>query len=151
LESAAKPGWICVTIIELLSPSNKAGTGYIDYEKKRLSLIHQPLHLVELDLLLAGNRLPMDAELPPGDYFAMVSRTERRPISDVYAWSIRLPLPTISIPLMAPDPDVQLDLGAVFATVYQRGRYERSIDYTVPLDLPLHPDDRAWAEHLART
>jgi hypothetical protein len=60
-------------------------------------------------------------------------------------------LPTIPIPLKAPDPDIPLDLAAIFATVYQRARYERSIDYQAPLGLPLSPADRAWAEELARS
>ena len=47
------------------------------------------------------------------------------------------------------DPHV-LNLAAVFARVYRGARYERSIDYTAPLDLPLSKDDRAWAEALAR-
>ena len=33
----------------------------------------------------------------------------------------------------------------------ERGRYERSIDYGEPLNLPLAPEDRAWAEETART
>jgi len=28
--------------------------------------------------------------------------------------------------------------------------YERLIHYERPLDLPLHPDDKAWAEGIAR-
>ena len=89
----------------------------------------------------------MARPLPRGDYFAFVSRTERRPRSDVYAWSLRDPLPTIPIPLLSPDPDIPLDLAAIFATVYQRGRYEQSIDYGEPLVLPLSAEDRAWAEN----
>jgi hypothetical protein len=85
-----------------------------------------------------------------GDYHALISRRERRPLSDVYSWSIRHRLPTIPIPLLAPDPDVPLDLAAIFATVYQRGQYERSIDYTA-LNLPISATDRGWAEDLART
>ena len=81
-----------------------------------------------------------------GIYHALLSRTDRRPISEVFSWSVRDPLPTIPVPLMAPDPDISLDLSAVFSTVYRRGQYERSIDYAVPLDLPLSPKDRAWAE-----
>ena len=71
-------------------------------------------------------------------------------MSDVYAWSIRDPLPTIPIPVMAPDPDIPLDLAAIFQTVYQRARYERSIDYKAPLGLALNPEHRAWAEAIAR-
>lgn len=140
-----------VTVVELLSPSNKVAPGDQLYSKKRLELIHQQVHLVELDLLLGGKRLPMEDELPKGHYYAFVSRAERRFLSDVFTWSIRDPLPTIPIPLKAPDPDVPLDLAALFATVYQRARYERSIDYQAPLSLPLSPADRAWAEALARS
>jgi hypothetical protein len=139
-----------VTVMELLSPSNKEPPGERLYSKKRLELIHRRVHLVELDFLMGGRRLSMEDELPTGHYYAFVSRAERRPLSDVYAWSIRDPLPTIPIPLMAPDPDVPLDLAAIFNTVYQRARYERSINYAAPLGLPVSADDRAWAEALAR-
>jgi hypothetical protein len=139
-----------VTVIELLSPSNKEAPGDRLYSKKRLELIYQPVHLVELDLLICGKRLPMEDELPKGHYYAFVSRAERRFLSDVYTWSIRDPLPTIPIPLTAPDPDIPLNLAEIFATVYQRARYERSIDYKAPLRLPLSGDDRSWADALAR-
>lgn len=151
IEIRRRPDWVPVTTIELLSPSNKYGYSREEYVYKRLSLIAPPLHLVELDFLLGGNRLPMARPLPRGDYFAFVSRTERRPRSDVYAWSLRDPLPTIPIPLLSPDPDIPLDLAAIFARVYQRGRYEQSIDYGEPLVLPLNAEDRAWAEERARS
>ena len=44
------------------------------------------------------------------------------------------------------DPDVDLDLAAVFATAFERGRYARSIDYAAPLAIALAQADRAWAE-----
>jgi hypothetical protein len=149
IEIRRKPDWEPVTIIELLSPANKRGYGYDDYLYKRVSLIARTIHLVELDFLIGGHRLPMGRPLR-GDYHALVSRTEQRPLSHVYSWSVREALPVIPIPLMAPDPDVPVDLGAIFATVYQRGQYQRSIDYTAPLDLPLSPKDRTWAESHAR-
>ena len=135
-----------MTAIELLSPSNIEAPGEPLYSQKRLELIHQPVHLVELDLLIRGKRLEMEDELPKGHYYAFVSRAERRFLSDTYTWSIRNPLPTIPIPLLAPDPDIPLDLTAIFQTVYQRARYERSINYKAPLGLPLSREDRAWAE-----
>jgi Protein of unknown function (DUF4058) len=139
-----------VTVVELLSPSNKEPPGERFYLEKHFELIHQSVHLVELDLLIGGKRLPIDADLPAGQYFAFVSRAEWRPMSDVYAWSIADPLPMIPIPLMAPDPDIPLDLAAIFLDVYKRARYERSIDYKAPLGLPLGPEHRAWAESIAR-
>ena len=139
-----------VTVIELLSPRDKESPGDELYSKERRALWSQRTHLVELDLLIGGKRLPMGNELLRGHYYAISSRAERRPMSDVWVWSIRDPLATIPIPLMAPDPDIPLNLAEVFNTVYQRGRFERSIDYAAPLTLPLKPEDRAWAEEIAR-
>jgi hypothetical protein len=140
-----------ITAIEVLSPSNKQPPGDRLYEEKRLELIHQMVHLVELDLLIGGERLPMEDELPEGHYYAFVSRAERRFLSDTYVWTIRDPLPRIPIPLKSPDPDILLDLAAIFEAVYQRARWGRSIDYAAPLKLPLSREDRAWAESLARS
>lgn len=139
-----------VAVIELLSPTNKMGVGRLEYLDKREALIDRPVHLVEIDLLLGGRRLPMKGPLPPGDCFAIVARAESRPGCDIYAWSIRQPLPTIPIPLLPPDPDVPLDLATVFATAYDRGRYARILDYGAPLGLPLAPEDLAWVEQTAR-
>lgn len=138
-----------VAVIEVLSPTNEA-QGFDEYLAKRLAVHGQDVHLIELDLLLSGHRLPMMEPLPPGDFYAFVARADRRPDCDVYAWSIRRALPPIPVPLRAPDPDVTLDLAAVYATAHARGRYARSLDYSAPLPLPRAPDDRAWAESLAR-
>jgi hypothetical protein len=146
-----RPGRTLVGVLELLSPGNKTGSGYSAYLAKRNDVIGQQVHLVELDLLLGGQRLPMRRPLPPGDYYAFVSRSDRRPESDVYTWKVRQPLPTLPIPLKAPDEDVLLDLDAIFIITYERGRYARSIDYDAPLGLSLSPEDRLWAETLAKS
>ena len=40
----------------------------------------------------------------------LVSHGERRPDCEVYRWALRDPLPTLPIPLRAPDPDIFVDL-----------------------------------------
>jgi hypothetical protein len=150
IEIKRLPDRSLVTVIEILSPTNKAGSGRIEYVEKRNEWIKQPVHLVEIDLLLGGHRLPMRGQLPPADYFAFVSRSGLRPNCDVFAWSIRRELPILPIPLSDPDPDAVLDLAAVFAQTYDDAPYSESIDYSAPLDLPLVPEDRSWAEQLAR-
>jgi hypothetical protein len=117
---------------------------------KRNALLHEDVNIVELDLLVAGRRLPMERPLPAGDYYAFVARAGRRPECEVFAWSVRRPLPTLPFPLLPPDPDVVIDLAPILSSVYERARYVRSIDYSAPLRLPLGPDDRAWAEERAR-
>lgn len=129
IEIYHRPERALVTVFELLSPANKTGGGRAAYLEKRNALILQDVHLFELDLLLGGRRLPLQGSLPPGDYYAFISRADRRPECDVFAWPVTQPLPTLPVPLRAPDPDVLLDLAAVFATTFERGRYARSLPY----------------------
>lgn len=150
IEILRLPGHIPVTVIELLSPTNKMGEGFGKYLRKRRATIRRKVHLVEIDLLLGGERLPMGEALPPGDFYALVSRSEERPESDVYAWTIRDPLPIIPIPLQRPDPDVPLDLASGFAQSYDRGRFAILIDYAAPPGTIKKPADRTWAERTAK-
>jgi hypothetical protein len=150
IELLSRPDRTLVAVLELLSPTNKQDAGRGDYLAKRRAILRQPIHLVELDLLLGGRRLPAGKPLPPGDFYAVVTRWDRRPNSQVYAWTAREPLPVIPIPPSAPDPDVRLDLGKVFAIAYERGRYARSVDYRVPPAVPLDPDDLAWCAEQAK-
>ena len=150
LEIIHHPERTLVTVIELLSPDNKVEPGHSQYVAKRQSVLRGPVHLVELDFLVGGRRMPMARPLPPGDAFATVARGDRRPDADVYAWSIRQALSAIRIPLLAPDPDIRLDLAAIYETTFERGRYARSIDYGSPLSIGLAPKDRAWAGALAK-
>jgi len=151
IEIKRLPDRSLVTVIEILSPTNKTGSGWIEYIEKRNQWFKQPVNVVEIDLLSGGRRLPMRGALPTGDYYAFVSRSERRPNCDVYAWSIRRELPAVPIPLLIPDPDVLLDLSTVFSQTYDGSPYGESINYLAPLDLPLASEDRAWAEQQART
>jgi hypothetical protein len=139
------PGRELVTVIELLSPGNKTSPGREDYLSRRRALLNQEVHLVELDFLIGGRRLP------PGDSYALVTRADRRPACEVYAWSVRQALPFVPVPLKAPDPDVMLDMLSVFRITYERGRYPRAVDYRAPLKLPFAEADRAWAEGRARS
>ena len=54
IEILKLPELSLVTVLEVLSPTNKAGAGRVEYLEKRDSLIARPVHIVELDLLIAG-------------------------------------------------------------------------------------------------
>ena len=151
IEIRHRPQRNLVTAIEILAPTNKTGAGRQDYLVKRFELTRQQVHFVELDLLLRGQRLPMEQPLPTGDFYAFLRRAENRKQSQVYAWTIRQALPTVPIPLLVPDPDIPLDLAGLFALAYQRGRYAKSLDYAATLDLPLRPADLAWAHEIGQS
>jgi len=134
----------------VLSPDNKrAGSdGHREYLSKREAVLQSTAHLIELDLLRGGRRLPTIEPLPPADYYAFVCRAQHRPRAEVYAWTLRHRLPTIPVPLAADDPDVMLDLQAVFDTVYERAGYDYSLDYHRPVEPPLSDADAAWVREL---
>jgi len=139
-----------VTVIELLSPTNKrgGGDGRAEYRAKRKKILASATHLVEIDLLRGGLPLPTESGLPAGDYFVLVSRSHRRPRVEVYAWPLEHRLPKIPIPLREGDGDVVLDLQAVLDTVYDRARYDVSLDYDAEVVPPLDDAHQRWATEL---
>ncbi len=136
-----------VTVIEMLSPFNKReGKGRDEYLNRRNEILLSDVHLVELDLLREGERLPMGKPLPSAHYYAIISRSYRRPTAEVYAWTVRQPLPTIPIPLKRGEPDVMLDLQSVFNAVYDRAGYDYRLPYEREPEVALSPEDWEWAK-----
>jgi hypothetical protein len=139
-----------VTVIELLSPSNKKpGSDRDDYLAKRRQVLAGMTHLVEIDLRRGGAR-PMPPQIPPCDYYALVSRYEQRPKVDCWPLALRLRLPPIPIPLDTPDPDVLLDLQAVLDRAYDGADYGKYIYGETP-EPPLAADDATWAQAFVPT
>jgi len=137
-----------IAVIELLSPGNKrnGSDGRREYLNKRESVLHSAAHLVELDLLRGGERLPTVEPLPSADYYAFVCRADTRPRALVYPWSLPQPLPIIPVPLSEEDADVLLDLQSAFTTLYDRASYDLSLDYTEPVAPRLNAEDGAWMQ-----
>ncbi|REJ75779.1 MAG: DUF4058 family protein [Planctomycetota bacterium] len=141
-----------VALIEVLSPWNKrAADGQPEYLQKRANYLRTETHIIEIDLLRVGSRLPTIEPLPPGDYFAFVARAGRRPKVDVFAWMMRDRLPTIPIPLKEGDDDVALDLQEAHDLTYDRGGYDYALDYGRDPEPPLSEGDREWAATILRT
>ena len=134
-----------VTAVEILSPANKRGKGFEEYVEKRERILQSNVHLVEIDLLRRGRRVPMIDPLPDAPYFIFLSRVETRPVVDVWPVLLSSPLPVIPIPLLAGDEDVLLDLQAVFTAVYDALDYASLIDYSRPPEIPLADEWAAWA------
>jgi hypothetical protein len=143
-----------ITVLEVLSPSNKyAGHGRDLYRQKQHDLMEGSVSLVEIDLLRAGPhvlQVPL-GRIPPSHrtpYKGCVHRGWKAS-AEIYRVPLRVPLPTIRVPLRETDADVPLDLQALITQVYRHGRYD-DIDYTVPPVPPLDADDAAWADELLR-
>lgn len=142
---------ILVTSIEILSPVNKqrGHDAQLDYLRKRRDLLRSSAHLVEIDLLRGGVRPPLNQPVPLASYYVMMSRATHRPHVSVWPIALNARLPVLPIPLLEPDPDVMLDLGAVVASVYERGGYDARIDYRTPVPPPaLAEEEAAWVEQL---
>jgi hypothetical protein len=146
LEIRSAQGRELVTIIELLSPFNKrpGAQGYAALQEKRSEVMSTPVHWIEIDLLRVGAR-PLEVK-DKSDYYALLKRGDRHWPWEAWFFNVRNTMPTIAVPLKAPDEDVPLDLQAVFHEMYMRARYSHSIDYNQPVPPPpLRPEDEAWA------
>jgi hypothetical protein len=132
-----------VTVIELLSPSNKRGEDRGQYLRKRRRILRSAAHLVEIDLLRGGPRMPV-AGVPASDYRATVSRQPQRPDVDVWPIALRQPLPVIPIPLRTGEAELRLDLKAAIDAVYDGASYHHRL-YLNPPDPPLSAPDAEWA------
>ncbi len=141
-----------VTTIEILSPANKrSGTEARDeYLSKRRSILRTDAHLIEIDLLRGGERMPLGKPVPYAAYYVVLSRSNRRPRVEVWPIQIWEKLPTILVPLLPPDPDVPLDLNSVVSSVYERGAYDRIIDYRQPPPPPLTDEEAQWIDNWLR-
>jgi Protein of unknown function (DUF4058) len=112
-----------ITVIEVLSPSNKiSGPGKDLYLQKQ-------------------------EELP---YQICARRGWRPTTAEVYRAPLRERLPIIKVPLRESDAEVPLDLQSALDQCYRNGRYDEDIDYQTEPDPPLDPADVSWADELLR-
>lgn len=136
-----------VTVIELLSPTNKTkGPDRDQYLNKRGRILASPTHLVEIDLLRGGDR-PSLPETPPSPYYALVSRGQDRPGFGFWPIGMRESLPPLPIPLTPPDPEVSLDFQTVLHRVYDEANYAKYIYEDEPQPR-LAAEDAVWARTL---
>jgi hypothetical protein len=132
-----------VAVLEVLSPTNKSsGPDREQYLGKRRRLLRSAAHFVEIDLLRAGPRMPVE-EPPQCDYLILVSRAENRPAVQLWPLTLRQSLPTIPVPLRD-EQEAKLDLQAALHRVYDSAGYADYI-YKKNPQPALRPDDAQWA------
>jgi hypothetical protein len=149
LEIRDRATWRLVTVIELLSPTNKyAGPDRQQYLAKRRQILSSAVHFVELDLLRGGPRMPLEG-LPDCAYYALVSRFENRPVADLWPLHLPDPLPIIPIPLNEPHPAARVDLQAFLNQLYDAAGYGDYI-YSAEPRPHLTTEEAAWAQQCLR-
>jgi hypothetical protein len=138
-----------VTIVELLSPANKAaGRDRDGYLAKRQEYFRSETNLVEIDLLRNGTRPPVEEPFPPAHYYILVSRAADFPQAKVWAFTVRDPLPPIPVPLNPQDPPVMLELRPCLDRAFDEARFGEEIDYSQPPTPPFREPDATWVREL---
>ncbi len=156
----SRSGHEVVTLIEILSPTNKmAGPDHDNYVRKRSEILSSTTSLIEIDLLRAGRRDFFGAEIhqqmnafsPPLDYIVVVQRAWQRGDTMIYQlFPIHLPqsLPVVAVPLRQAEAEAALDLQYAFQQTYDRGPYQRgAVDYSLQPEPPLTGTHATWARH----
>jgi hypothetical protein len=139
-----------VTVVELLSPTNKAaGSDREQYIGKRKAIVASNTHLVEIDLLRGGQRMPIK-DAPACDYMVMVSRSYERPRVELWPVAIRDILPLFPVPLRQSDRDATIDLGQLLHEQFDAAGYEDYV-YRGSPQPALSETDSSWAAGLIGT
>ncbi len=145
-----------ITVIEFLSPSNKApGEGQDLYLQKQREVQGAGASLVEIDLTRDGRRqMLVPWERTPRShrttYQVCVLRGWVVGTVEMYRAPLERRLPVVRVPLRQTDEDASLDLQALIDQCYTNGRYD-DLDYQADPLPPLAPHDAAWADELLRS
>jgi hypothetical protein len=136
-----------VTILELLSPANKLhGKGRRDYERKREDVFGSLTGFVEIDLLRAGEPMPLVGQpVPSCDYRILVSPGSERPRAQLHRFNVRDPIPSFGLPLLPGDREPEVDLNSILHGFYERAGFDLRLDYAQPPLPPLDKEDAEWA------
>lgn len=142
-----------VTVIEILSPTNKS-SGRRDYRAKQEQMLAGGVNLVEIDLLRDGEWIVLAPQqfVPSkwrSPYKISVFRAVPEPGNWYYAASFKERLPPIRIPLRPADPVVRLDLQALVDQAYADAGYD-GLDYSQDPSPPLSPADAEWVDQHLR-
>lgn len=141
------PGRRLVTVIEVLSPTNKkARDPREEYLKKRRDLLGSGVNLVEIDLLRSGKRMPPEKTRHSSDYRILIFRPHQGREAHLYGFSYKAKIPRIPIPLLPGDTEPTLDLNGILHGLYDRASYDLAIHYDQPPQPRLRQEDVSWAE-----
>ncbi len=138
-----------ITVIELLSPSNKTpGKDQDVYLSKRDEYLATGTNLVEIDLLRSGKRPPPGDEPPLADYCYLISRSWEFPSFGIWPIDLQDALPDLHVPLAENESDAIVPMRNCLDRCYDGGRYSVRINYKKPPTIPLTERDATWSREL---
>ena len=124
------PDWKVVTIVEVLSPTNKIpGEGRTNYLHKRDEVFASGVSLVEIDLLRGGQPMPLQTVLPPSHYRILVSRGWERPDAVLYPFNVQQAIPKFTLPLSPDDDEPEVNIGPIVNALHHNARYAQVVRY----------------------
>ncbi|MFT5465830.1 MAG: hypothetical protein ACI8UO_000926 [Verrucomicrobiales bacterium] len=148
-----KSGDRVVSVIEILSPSNKRfGGGAEAYLTKQRELLTAGVNLVEIDFIRGFNWTPAFGwdelgNIHQPETFAGVTRAADTSQTEFYPFNLREPLPNIPLPLRPADRDLILQLQLAMDLVVENSGL-RSQHYSEAPTPPLAPVDQDWVNEL---
>ena len=152
LRITTAPNHEAVTIIEVLSPTNKVpGEERRRYIRKREAILSAGVNLVEIDLLRNWDPMPLESPPPPSDYRILVCRAWQRPDALLYPFRVQDAIPQFPMPLLPDDAEPAVDLGPIIDGMHHTARYNLVAGYDAPPPAPeFPPETQAWiAEQVA--
>lgn len=149
-----KPGAL-IAVLEVLSPTNKnRGEGRDRYLQKQNELLGSTSHLLEIDLLRAGQHtvaVPLD-RLGDTDwqYLVCLHKGGWRNKFDVWPRTLPRRLPCVRIPLAGNDADIVVDLQSILNQCHDAGRFDERLEYRGECPPPLSKKNAKWIDELLR-
>jgi len=145
-----------VTVIEVLSPSNKAtGEDHEKYKSKQAKILASDTNLLEIDLLRQGRytvAIPETLMQKFGRWYGVVSLHRAFRHQEYEYWLCRMsePLPPVTVPLTPGVPEIVCDIQKMYQRLYNDGRFAQRIDYALLPSVPLTEEEKAWVDALLR-
>lgn len=139
-----------ITTVEVLSPTNKRGDGRKKYLEKREKILKTQTNLIEIDLLIQGEPLPLSESAVDSHYRILVSRAAQRPVADLYAFNLPESIPAFPLPLTKEDLEPAIALQPLLGEVYQKSGYDYFIDYQQDIALPLSAQEMDWIDAILK-
>ena len=142
-----------VTVVEVLSPANKSpGRERQRYARKREAIFAGGVNLVEIDLLRAGEPMPLESPIPASDYRMLVFEGWQGPDALLHTFSVQEAVPKFSLPLLPEDESLEVDLGPIIDSMHLSARYGKVARYHAPPPgPPFKPEVQAWIENRVET